>query len=54
MKAEDPGSEVLEIDINNGHVGHLSGLRLGLESEVFMLDIEEDVNKLTQQLVKSD
>ena len=39
MKAEVPGSEVLEIDINNGHVGHLSGLRLGLESEVFMLDI---------------
>ena len=39
MKPEDPGSEVLEIGINKGHVGHLSGLRLGLESEVFMLDI---------------
>ena len=31
MKPEDPGSEVLEIGINKGHVGHLSGLRLGLE-----------------------
>ena len=31
MKPEDPGSEVLEIGINKGHVGHLSGLRLELE-----------------------